>query len=54
LARDEPSGTLVGSAEPQVQAIDFRYVFVHLTFIDGTMVWQNGIFDRIAIVRSPA
>jgi hypothetical protein len=33
---------LVGAAGPRVQAIDFRYVFVHLTFIDGATVWQDG------------
>jgi len=40
---------LVGEPGQQVQAIDFRYIFVHLTFIDGATVWQAGGSHRIAI-----
>jgi hypothetical protein len=40
LARCEPSEPLVGEPGRQVQAIDFRCVFVHLTFIDRATVWQ--------------
>jgi hypothetical protein len=54
LARCEPSVPLVGEPERQVQAIDFRYVFVHLTFIDRAAVWQDGGTHRIAIVRAPS
>ena len=50
LARCEPSGALVEAAGHWVQAIDFRYVFVHLTFIDGAMVWQDAVSPRIAMV----
>jgi hypothetical protein len=46
LARDEPSGPVVGIAEPQVQTIDFQRFFVHLTFIDGAMVWHDGGFQK--------
>ena len=40
LARGEPSEGFVGEAGQRVQAIDFRFIFVHLTFIDGATVWQ--------------
>lgn len=33
-----------GKAGPRVQAIDFRNVFVHLTFMDGARVWQGRYF----------
>ena len=52
LARCEPSVPLVEGSGPQVQPIDFRYVFVHLTFIDRATVWQDGGTHRIAIVRA--
>lgn len=52
LARCEPSVPLVGGPQRQVQPIDFRYVFVHLTFIDRAMMWQDGGTHRIAIVRA--
>jgi hypothetical protein len=52
LARGEPSEGFVGEPEPQVQAIDFRHIFVHLTFIDRATVWQDGISRRIAIVAA--
>jgi hypothetical protein len=35
---------LVEASRPSVQPIDFLNFFVHLTFIDGAMVWQDGIY----------
>jgi hypothetical protein len=35
---------LVEASRPSVQPIDLLNFFVHLTFIDGAMVWQDGIF----------
>jgi hypothetical protein len=38
----EPSEPVVGIPGPRVQTIDFQRFFVHLTFIDGAMVWHDG------------
>jgi hypothetical protein len=45
---------VVGIGEPQVQTIDFLGFFVHLTFIDGAMVWHDGSSHRIATACATA